>query len=237
MRGMPIANENVQVGELRAYVARPETPSTVGMLLLPMITGNGKQLRAFADSIAEIGVHAVSWDPFHGPSGDDTSFEDLMKLGVQITDVNALAEHKQWLDHMFGTLKLTKVGVIGWCMGGRLAIVLAARDARVANCVAYHATLRRPAPAHHTEDAISLAADIRCPVQAIYPGADAIVPAEVYGDLQKALEGRDMPTAAQYYPRAEHGFMDASRQGNEVNRYATTLAWPQTLAFIKATLA
>jgi carboxymethylenebutenolidase len=237
MRDMAMTNESVQVDGLRAYVARPEAGATVGMLLLPMITGNGKQLRAYADSIAEVGVLALSWDPFHGPSGDDTSFEDLMKLGGQITDATALAEQKQWVDYLFGTLKLTKVGVIGWCMGGRLALVLAAREPRLATCVAYHATIRRPAPANHMEYAITLAAAIRCPVQAIYPGADEIVPAEVYGDLHKALAGRDAPTVAQYYPLAKHGFMDAARQGHEPNRAATQMAWPQTLAFIKATLA
>jgi carboxymethylenebutenolidase len=234
---MPIRTSKPHIEGLTAYLAQPQSAADVGMLLLPMISGNGAQLRKYADSIAESGVMALSWDPFHGPSGDDTSADDLMKLGGGITDANAQAEQTRWLDYMLSELKLTKVGVIGWCMGGRLALILAARERRLANCVAYHPTIRRPAPPNHTSDPIALASDIRCPVQGIYPGADALVTRETYDELQRALEKRDAITIGHFYPGAEHAFMDPHRQGSEANRTATRAAWPQTLAFIKATLA
>lgn len=235
---MAIRTSKPQLDGLTAYMAQPQGSEAGGMLLIPMISGNGAQLRKYADSIAESGVTALSWDPFHGPSGDDTSFDDLMKLGGTVIDHVAQSEQKRWLEYMFGTLRLKKVGVIGWCMGGRLALILAARDERLVNCVAYHPTIRRPAPPNHTEDAVALASAIRCPVQVMYPGADAIVPKEVYADLQRELEKRDVPTVAHYYPGADHAFMDDRfRTTSEANRAATMLAWPQTLAFVKTTLA
>jgi carboxymethylenebutenolidase len=121
-------------------------------------------------------------------------------------------------------------------MGGRYALLLAARDRRLAACVAYHPTILRPLPAHQTEDAVALARTIECPVQAIYPGADQIVPPAIFAELRDALEGRERGASiVQTYPGAAHAFMDL-RDASEANRLATQLAWPQTLAFIRASL-
>jgi carboxymethylenebutenolidase len=231
-----IQTATIESGGLKGYLARPEGTADGGMLLLPMITGIGAQLRVYADSIAAQGVVALAWDPFHGPSSDDTSLDALIALAPTITDPAAQREQRQWVDYMIGDLKLPRVGVIGWCMGGRMALVLAARDQRLVNCVAYHPTIRRPLPPHQTEDAIELAPAIGCPVQVLYPGGDHIVTRETFDALERALQTRTAPTIAHVYPGAEHGFMDAARQANPINRASTALAWPQTLAFISATL-
>jgi len=60
---MTIETSNVTVNGLGAYLARPAGGSKSGMLLLPMITGIGAQIREFADAIAGTGVTALSWDP------------------------------------------------------------------------------------------------------------------------------------------------------------------------------
>jgi len=52
---MSIETSTVRVGDLSAYLARPTTGSTSGMLLLPMVTGIGEQVRAWADELAERG--------------------------------------------------------------------------------------------------------------------------------------------------------------------------------------
>jgi carboxymethylenebutenolidase len=44
-------------------------------------------------------------------------------------------------------------------------------------------------------------------------------------------------TFTQYFPGADHGFSDKSRHDKEVNADAFRLAWPQALAFMKATVA
>ncbi|WP_199434254.1 dienelactone hydrolase family protein [Qaidamihabitans albus] len=231
-----IETSTVSVGDLRAYLSRPVAGGTSGMLLLPMVTGIGAQLREFADDIAGSGVTALSWDPWHGPSSDDTPREKLFEMMRALDDENSLDEARRLLDHMFADLGLARVGVIGWCLGGRLALILGGRDERLANVVAYHPTVPgTPAP-NHTVDAVEHTGRITAPVMMLYPGADSLVPVESFTRLQDALQSREAgPSIVHVYPRAEHGFSDRARHGNEVNERAYAVSWPQVLDFIRVT--
>ena len=88
----------VTVGEQDAYLARV---GRVGMLLLPMITGIGEQVRAWADELAGEGITALAWDPFKGLSTDNTSRQELSGLLRQMDDDTALAEQSALLDYLF----------------------------------------------------------------------------------------------------------------------------------------
>lgn len=226
------------VNGLRAYLAQPAGGSTRGMLLLPMITGIGAQIRDWADEFARRGVTALTWDPWHGPSSDDTGYDDLHARMVQLDDETVLGEQRALLDHLLGELGCAKAGVIGWCLGGRFALILAGQDDRVANVVAYHPTVpETPAP-NHTVDAVAHTGQIKAPVLMIYPGADELVSATSFNRLQAALQSRESgPSLIQVYPHAEHGFSNRQRHGNQVNAEAYALSWPQALSLVDVTTA
>jgi carboxymethylenebutenolidase len=226
------------VDGLRAYLARPAGGSTRGMLLLPMITGIGEQIRDWADEFARRGVTALTWDPWHGPSSDDTSYDDLHARMVQLADEKVLGEQRTLLDHLLGELGCTKAGVIGWCLGGRFALILSGQDDRLANVIAYHPTVpATPAP-NHTLDAVAHTAQIKAPVLMIYPGADELVSGESFGRLQAALQSRESgPSMIHVYPHAEHGFSNRPRHANPVNAEAFALSWPQVLSLVDVTTA
>ena len=230
---MSIETSTVRVGDLSAYLARPTTGSTSGMLLLPMVTGIGEQVRAWADELAERGFTALAWDVFHGISTDNTPREELAAKVGELRDEQAIAEQTALLDHLLGELGCTTAGVMGWCLGGRFALLLAAREPRLSGVVAYHPTVRIPAPPNHDLDAVELAQRITAPVVLIYPEADTIVSREAFDGLQTALHSRsEGATFTQFFPGAEHGFSNAARHGNPVNAEAYALSWPQTLAFL-----
>jgi carboxymethylenebutenolidase len=225
----------VTVGEQDAYLARV---GRAGMLLLPMITGIGEQIREWADELAGEGITALAWDPFKGRSTDNATREELSGMLREMDDDTALAEQGALLDYLFDDLGCSKVGVIGWCLGGRFAFLLGARDQRVANVVAFHPTVPSNRPPHHTYDAIAEAAGVTAPVLVSYPSADTAVPNADFETLQTVLQARTVgATFAQYFPGADHGFSDKSRHGKEVNADAFRLAWPQALAFMKSTVA
>jgi carboxymethylenebutenolidase len=226
--GVP-SGENVTVAGLNAYLSRPQEASTGGMLLLPSITGISPQLREFADGLAAAGVTALSWDIWRGRPGSD----DPEQMGTQfqwaseLDDESSLAEMGKLLNHMFDELGCRQVGVIGWCIGGRFALLLGGRDSRLANVVAYHPTVPgSPAPNHR----------IAGPAMILYPGADEVVPVESFHRLRDALNSRTTgPSIAHVYPGAGHGFTARALHGNPVNKAATELSWPQVIAFIRAT--
>jgi carboxymethylenebutenolidase len=231
-----ITTSEITVNALRGYLSRPADDGGAGMLLLPMVTGIGEQVREFADDIARAGVTALSWDPFHGPSSDDTPMERLFELMGRFDDETVLGEQAQLLDHMFGELGLRRVGVIGWCMGGRFALLLGGREQRLANVVAYHPTVPIPPAPNHTLDAAEYTARITAPVMMLYPGEDHLVPRESFDALRSALDGRETgPSIVHVYPGADHGFSAKARQDKPVNAEAYALSWPQTLEFVKTT--
>jgi carboxymethylenebutenolidase len=208
------------------------------MLLLPMITGIGEQLRDWADELAERGISALVWDPFKGRSTDNTTREELGEPAGQLDDDTALGEQSALLEHLLGELGCTRVGVIGWCLGGRFALLLAAREHRLANVVVYHPTVPSELRANHSYDAIADSIGITAPVMVIYPSADAAVPVADFEALQTALQSRDTgATVTQFYPGADHGFSDRARHDKAVNADAFRVSWPQALAFIEVTTA
>jgi carboxymethylenebutenolidase len=226
----------IEVNGLRAYLSRPAGGSARGMLLLPMITGIGEQLREFADDIARSGVTALSWDPWHGPSADDTSHDRLAEIMAELDDETALNEQGQLFEHLLGELGCAKAGVIGWCLGGRFALIFGAREQRVANVVAYHPTVPGTPPPNHTVDAVEHTGRISAPVMMLYPGADSLVPRKSFDALDEALKARETGASIVHvYPGAEHGFSAKQRQGNPVNAEAYALSWPQALSFVGTT--
>ncbi|MFH9551903.1 dienelactone hydrolase family protein [Streptomyces sp. NPDC017435] len=235
---VPCAGEDITVAGLNAYLSRPRKASTGGMLLLPSVNGISPQLREFADGLAAAGVNALSWDLWRGrPGSDDVSeLETQLQWASELDDESSLSEVGRLLDHMFDELGCRQVGVIGWCVGGRFALLLGGADSRLANVVAYHPTVPgSPAP-NHTLDATEFTARIAGPAMILYPGADEVVPVESFHRLQDALNSRTTgPSIAHVYPGAGHGFTARALHGDPVNKAATDLSWPQVIAFIRAT--
>lgn len=234
---MTIETRPVTANGLNAYLARPSGGSAAGMLLLPMITGIGAQVREFAGAIAGIGVTTLSWDPWQGRgSSDDTPMETLFEWMAELDDQECLTAQKQLLDHLFSELGCTKAGAIGWCLGGRFALILGGQDSRLANIVAYHPTVPGTPWPNHTVDAVAHTALIQAPVMMLYPGADDLVPVESFDRLQAALNFRKSgPSIVHVYPGAEHGFSAKHRHTNPVNAEAFAISWPQALEFIRVT--
>ena len=231
---MSIETSTVSVGDLSAYLARPASAGAgPGMLLLPMITGIGEQVRAWADELAGRGITALVWDPFKGRSTDNSTRDELVELLGGLDDDIVLAEQVTLLDHLLGELGCAKAGVIGWCLGGRFALLLAARDHRLASVTAYHPTVPSALRPNHSYDTIAEAAAITAPVLVDLPGRDAAVPVADFEALQTSLQSRS--TGATHHPVLPRRRARLLRQGpprQAGQRRAFKLAWPQALAFI-----
>ncbi|HLG70842.1 MAG TPA: alpha/beta fold hydrolase [Chloroflexota bacterium] len=226
---MPIQESELRLDDLQAIAYVPEGGSKGGVLLLPTNAGTDRSNRKSSQLLAEAGLTTLLWDPYPGrgvPPDDERS-----KWSSATDDDWAFAGQARWLTYMAEELGVERLGALGFCMGGRLSLLLAARDHRLAALVSYYPTIRRPIPPNQKYDAVDMAPEIRCPATIVCPGRDHITTTEVYDDLRKALRGREQATIAQVYPEAGHGFIQARKP-----EAAVKMSWPQSVAFLTSNL-
>ena len=221
--------EYVSAGRVNGYVCRPTKAGGAGMLLLPHVTGIEPAMRDEAQMFADAGFTTLVWDPYPG--------FDLDKGGEppRCVDETCVQDQMACVSYMLSELGVSRVGMIGWCMGGRMALTLAAREHRLAAAVAYYPSIRESRRPEEI-DAVAIAGEIRCPLQVIYPGKDHVTSNATFAALRSQLEACPGPVTIQVYPEAVHGFLSRLGQ-SEANGLAGRLAWPQTMAFLGAAVA
>ena len=230
---MAIRTRSLSGPRLFGYLAEPDAAAQGGVLILPTIFGVNEFARQYADTLANAGMTAAVWDINSGlPLTAD--YQECIKRARTLTDESVSGMVTGWLDTLLGDFGLKSVAVLGFCIGGRFALLQAARDKRLRACAMAYPSIENPRLANQEQDALTLAARIDCPVQLIRPGNDHVTNPETYEVLTRALLTRGAPTAIQIHPAAEHGFMH--RKTPEANATATALASPQVVAFLKACL-
>ncbi len=227
-------SQDIKQSGLFGFLAQPDEVTTAGVVILPTIFGVNAFVRGYAETLARAGLAAAVWDQYEGLPLT-TDYDESKKRARTITDAVMHGKVKAWIDYMLGDLRLTSVGVLGFCLGGRFAPLVAASDKRMKACAAAYPSIENPQLPNQEQDPIALAAGITCPVHVIQPGHDHVATPQTYAALKETLLKRAAPTIWQYYPDAEHGFMH--RKEPAANQAATAIASPQLVAFLKACLS
>jgi carboxymethylenebutenolidase len=233
---MTIATTKIEVDGAFGTLALPERPSG-GVLLLPTIVGVNGFMVDYAKVLAAFGFAALIWDPYHGEP-PSTKIDEARTRSRSLTDAGTVAEMRKLVGHLLEGLHVGSAATLGFCLGGRYALLLAAHEPRLKACVAYYPSIETPTPANQEQDVIAEAGRIGCPVQFFYPGQDHVTKPDTAVRLQAALEKRPVPTMIQRFPDANHAFMELGRphSDTEGNRNARHLSWPMAVAFLRAAL-
>jgi carboxymethylenebutenolidase len=181
---------------LRAYLVRPDTAGPwPGVVVIHEATGLNTDVRRHADRIAASGYLALAPDLYSAGGALRclrATFRSLRTgRGPAVDDLLAA---RQWLtEHPSCT---GRVGVLGFCVGGGFALLLATRG--------FHASAANYAPVpDHAQDALAGA----CPVVASYGGRDRFF-RHAPERLRDTLTSLDIEHDVQVYPRAGHSFMN-----------------------------
>jgi len=219
---------------LHARVVQPTDANGAGVLQIPAWQGLVDITDQYAQWMADAGFTVLSWDPFSGYPGDPSTDEKRRITTGELLDVDARAQHVHCVDYLTDELGCEGIGSIGYCMGGRMCMLVGTIDDRVKACSAYYPTLRDHV-APWTLDIKTEGAEMETAVQIHYPQLDSVTPYASILEARLALEARPgMPTTiTSVYAGAHHGFL---RAREEADARAAQIAWPATIAFFRSLL-
>jgi carboxymethylenebutenolidase len=230
-----VRTETADADRVHGFVAHADNLAG-GVIILPTITGVDRPMQAIAQELAEGGMTALVWNPFHGDTSNPTDHPGFMARAGKLSDDLVDTHMSACVDYMLGTLRLRSVAVLGFCLGGRYSLLLAAHDKRLAACAAFYPSVRIPMKSNERRDAIALAGEIACPVYLVHAGNDEVILFPTFLKLREVLEKRAVATMTQLHPGAVHSFMRPDYQKDAANATATRISWPQAVAFLKERL-
>lgn len=214
-----------------AYEAKPAGAPKGGLVLIQEIFGVNQVMRDLAEGFAAQGYHVLAPDLFwrQEPGVDITDkteaeWQKAFALLNGFDQDKGVADLQATITHLRG-LGVGKIGTVGYCLGGRLALLTALRtDADAA--VSYYGIMLAPLVPEFDK--------IDAPLLMHIAELDKYVPAADREQVLAALAPR--ATASAYvYEGQEHAF--ARVGGQHYNADAATLANGRTDAFLAKALA
>ena len=216
-------------GDFSAYLAAPPSGRGPGVVVIQEIFGINDVVRGVADDLAAQGYFALAPDLFwHLQPGvqltDRTPEEwkqalDLMNrfdAASGVADIQAGITHLRAVPGVSG-----KVGAVGYCLGGMLAYLTAARTDSDAT-VGYYGL--------NIQTMLGEAANIKKPLLLHIAAEDEYVPKQAQAQMAEGLKDNRLVTL-QTYPGVDHAF--ARIGGQHYDRASAELANSRTAAFFR----
>jgi carboxymethylenebutenolidase len=219
-------------GEFAIYVAEPATEPKAAIIVVQEIFGVNAGIRRKCDLLAQAGYLAVAPDMFWrmepGLQLDpDTSSsgERAVSLVIRFDTDAGVRDIQAAIDEARALAGGKKVGLVGYCLGGRMAAFAAART-DVDASVGYYGV--------QIEKMLREKACIANPLMLHIAEVDPHVSAEVQAEIHEAFD--DHPQVTLYdYPDEHHGFADTF--GARRSDLAAREADARTIAFFAEHLA
>ena len=205
---------------LQAFLVRPSGPEKYPALVaIHEIFGLNENTREIARRLASEGYACLAVDLFSIGNKLHCIYQTVAAALGKENDNIATRRLKHALDYLatLDFVDATRLGAIGFCMGGNFAISLSCEDRR----------LKTIAPFYATNPNLEKAGKL-CPVVGSYPGRDFTQSAGK--ELEKVLEQNNIPHDIKIYDRGMHSFM-SSFYDHEIAEDA----WKRTLLIFRKT--
>jgi carboxymethylenebutenolidase len=202
---------NVSGGEMPGYFARPTGMNNPPVVLVAMeIFGLHEYIKDVTRRIAKLGALAVAPDYYFRNGVDLTKITEIPQL---MPLVNSKPD-SELLSDLDGTVAWAKsqggdtgrLGIIGFCRGGRTVWEYAAHSGALKAGVAFYGSLVDPANPAWPKSPMQLAPDMKAPVLGLYGEADQGIPVAQVEAMKAALAAANKPAEFKIYPGAPHGF-------------------------------
>lgn len=218
---------------MAAYRAKPAGKTKAPVIIVVQeIFGVHEWIKDIVRRLAKAGYYAVAPD-LYARQGDATQIADIQKLVSEIVSKVPDAQVMSDLDALTKFVGSDggndrKIGITGFCWGGRITWLYAAHNPAVKAGVAFYGRLIGKPSELQPRHPLDVVPELTVPVYGLYGGLDKGIPLADVEKMNGALKAaKKSPSLIAVYDGAEHGFMADYRPS--YNEAAATHAWARAL--------
>lgn len=208
---------------LMGYLARPDgVESAPAVIVIQEWWGLNDHIKDVARRVAAEGYVALAPDLYDGVVA--TEPDEARKLVMELDAEEAVREIQHAIDYLQTQefVSNPQVGIMGFCMGGRLTLQTALVEEDLAAAVAFYGTPLSPEEA----------ATVQVPVLGLFGSEDGGIPVADVRAMDAAFDEAGITNNIRIYEGAGHAFFNDTR-ASSYNRAAATDAWGRTLTWFE----
>ncbi len=206
-------------GHIPGYAARPAGAGTYPVILVVQeIFGVHEHIRDVCRRFAKRGYLAVAPELFFR-QGDVSKISDIGTIVgtvvAKVPDAQVMTDLDsavQWAQKS-GQGNVQKLGITGFCWGGRIVWLYAAHNSHLNAAVAWYGRVLGQPDTLHPAHPLDIAAKLHAPVLGLYGGQDEGITQDSLAQMRAALAKAHSPSQIIVYPDAGHGFHADYRPG------------------------
>ena len=208
----------------QGYLATPAAGKGPGVLVIQEWWGLVPHIKKVCDRVAAEGFAALAPDMYHGKVANEPDEAGKLLMALQIDQAEKdLAGAARYLAGHSSTAKL---GAVGFCMGGQLALFAGCIDRGIGAVVDFYGIHPNVKPDYGR---------LGGPVLGLFAEKDSFVTPQVARDVEAAIRKAGKQVEIHIYPGVDHAFFNDER-ADVYNKPAADDAWRRTLAHFRAHL-
>jgi carboxymethylenebutenolidase len=219
-------------GTASGYLATPSSGHGPGVLVIQEWWGLDSGIKAMADTLGAAGFVALAPDLYHGELAAHDEMDKASHLMQSLPPDRAGRDMSGAIDYLagHGAVSSTKVGVVGFCMGGLLSLIIAAnRPDRVKAVVPFYGFPQGPAEPDWSK--------LEASVSGHMAERDDYFPPAAARALESKLRAMGKDVTLTVHPGTAHAFMAPHTALGTHDPALAARIWPQVIAFLQAKLA
>lgn len=196
---------------VRAYRAQPEGKTNLPVIIVVSeIFGVHEHIADVTRRFARLGYLAIAPDLFArqgNPAAYASIAEVISQVVSKVPDAQVLADLDGavgWAGHNGGDL--SRLGINGFCWGGRFVWLYAAHNPKIKTGVAWYGKLEGDKSALSPQHPIDIAPTLKTPVLGLYGGADSGIPVTTVEHMKEVLAKAGNKSEFIVYPGVGHAF-------------------------------
>lgn len=214
MHGITAGEVKVPVadGTIPAYQAMPSAGKNFPVVLvIQEIFGVHEHIKDMCRRYAKMGYLAIAPELF-ARQGDVSK---MTEIGEILSKVVSKVPDEQVFSDLNATVAFVKannngntekLGLVGYCWGGRTVWLYAEHNPNVKAGVAYYGLLNGMKSEIKANDPVDIAHHLKVPVLGLYASTDAFIKPEVIEQMQAELEKSGSKSEIVVFPNVTHGF-------------------------------